>query len=153
MHTPTRPGTRTHARACTHTQANKWYLFLFHGNNDSRRHISVTLYVYCLTCWYSRYWMYQNCLWQPSNLKSSVGISLDKKEQPDFSLTSCFHTLSRLEILFKFDALQIKRRRSYCSLVCLISFLTSFYVRFHKLWHIIITESFKYTARKSGEML
>jgi hypothetical protein len=33
MHTPTRPD--THMHASTHTQINKQYLLLFHGNNDS----------------------------------------------------------------------------------------------------------------------
>ena len=53
-HAPGYPHT-THAR--THTQTNTQYLLLFHGKNDSRTHLSVTLYVhgfsrYCLTVAY-----------------------------------------------------------------------------------------------------
>ena len=38
----------TCARAHTHTQTN--IIPLFHGNNDSRKRLSVTLYVHCLSC-------------------------------------------------------------------------------------------------------
>jgi hypothetical protein len=44
MHTPTRPGTPTH------TQTNMQCLLLFHGNNDLRTRLSVTLYVHCVSC-------------------------------------------------------------------------------------------------------
>jgi hypothetical protein len=33
MHTSTPSGTHLHARTNTHTQANMWYLLLFHSNN------------------------------------------------------------------------------------------------------------------------
>jgi hypothetical protein len=50
----TRPRVRvpsqTHARARMNTQTNKLYLFLFHGNNDSRTRLIVTLYVHCPSC-------------------------------------------------------------------------------------------------------
>jgi hypothetical protein len=32
-------------------------------------------------------------------------------------------------------------------------FLKSFCLWFHKLWHLIVTETFKYTAHKIGELL
>jgi hypothetical protein len=51
MHTTTRPETHTHARM--HTETNKQYLLLFHGNNDSRKRVSVALYVHCLLF---KYW-------------------------------------------------------------------------------------------------
>ena len=48
----TRP--RARAQLCTcahaHTRTNMQYLLLFHGNNDSRTRLSVTLYVHCLCC-------------------------------------------------------------------------------------------------------
>jgi hypothetical protein len=43
---------RTHARARMHTPTNKLYLLLFHGNNASRERLIVTLYVYCLSCYF-----------------------------------------------------------------------------------------------------
>ena len=53
LHTPTplrHTHARTHSRA--HTQTNMSYLLLFHGNNDSRTRLSVTLYVHCLSCFF-----------------------------------------------------------------------------------------------------
>jgi hypothetical protein len=40
---------RAHAR--THN-TNMYYLLLFHGNNDSRTLLNITLYVHCLACLY-----------------------------------------------------------------------------------------------------
>ena len=50
MHTPTRPGTHMHVRTLTHAQTNKLYLLLFHGNNDYRQRLIVTLYVCHFSC-------------------------------------------------------------------------------------------------------
>jgi hypothetical protein len=47
----TRPLARAHVHA--HTQTNMEYLLLFHGNNDSRTRLNVTLYVHCLSCYFS----------------------------------------------------------------------------------------------------
>jgi hypothetical protein len=45
----TRPG--THARARKHTQTNnKFYLLLFHSNNDTRTRLNGTLYAQCPSC-------------------------------------------------------------------------------------------------------
>jgi hypothetical protein len=33
---------------CTHT--NRQYLLLFHSNNDLQMHLSVVLYVHCVSC-------------------------------------------------------------------------------------------------------
>ena len=43
------PHSRRHARM--HTQTNKYYLLLFHGNKDSRMRLNVTLYLH----WVSYY--------------------------------------------------------------------------------------------------
>ena len=40
--------------ACARTHTNVQYLLFFHGNNDSRKHLEVTLYVHCLS-WYLPY--------------------------------------------------------------------------------------------------
>ena len=50
MHTLKRLGTQMHACARTHTQTNKYFSLLFHGNNDTQTRLSVTLYVHCLSC-------------------------------------------------------------------------------------------------------
>ena len=47
-HMPTCPD--THMQARTHTQISKQYLLLFHGDNDSRMHLNITLYVHCPSC-------------------------------------------------------------------------------------------------------
>ena len=45
------PRARAHACTRAHTQTNMEYLPLFHSNNDSRTHLSVTLYVHCQSCY------------------------------------------------------------------------------------------------------
>ena len=49
------PCARTHALTLpgthTHTQTNMWYVLLFHSNTDSRKYLTVTWYVHCLSCW------------------------------------------------------------------------------------------------------
>ena len=42
MHTPSRPGTRTHCRY-------KYVILLFHGNSDSRTRVIVALYAHCVS--------------------------------------------------------------------------------------------------------
>ena len=46
--TPTRPGIQMNAHTRTHARTDQ-YLLLFHGNNDSRTRVNVTLFVHCLS--------------------------------------------------------------------------------------------------------
>ena len=52
----TRPRARAHARTRarahthTHTHTNMQCLLLFHGSNDSRTRLNITLYIHCLPC-------------------------------------------------------------------------------------------------------
>jgi hypothetical protein len=46
FYTRTRPCTRARARTHTHTHTNMF----FHGNNNSRKRLNVTLYVHCQSC-------------------------------------------------------------------------------------------------------
>jgi hypothetical protein len=57
MHTPTRPSAhaRAHTHTHTHTEIYVEYLLLYHGNNDSRTCLIVTLYVHCLYCLVAKY--------------------------------------------------------------------------------------------------
>ena len=66
VHTPvlpvTHPRAPTHAllrtrsctRAHTHTEENKWFLVLFHGQSNSQTRVNITVYVHCLSCHASR---------------------------------------------------------------------------------------------------
>ena len=42
--------TRVHARTHARTHSNIQYVLLFHGNNDSRTRLNITLFVHCLSC-------------------------------------------------------------------------------------------------------
>ena len=51
VHMSKDPVSHTHARAREHTDKHViLYLLRFHGNNNSRTHLNITLYVHCLSC-------------------------------------------------------------------------------------------------------
>jgi hypothetical protein len=81
MHTPTRPGTRMHARAFTHTQTRicNSYLLLFHGNNDSEC-ASVWRYTYIACLFYFVMFLNDHPVEQPIPVSSVQPVPQRRKK-------------------------------------------------------------------------